>query len=198
MLAVLPEGLNYIFETCEIIETGDESELQFKVEGRVNVQTKAELHEFIEEFSNITGSSYNILSGRQDKQGKKTILHGFRKCIMNVKHENERKFLRSGLQRNCPSDLKFRLDMVPVRNERDTDERKKKKELVENYPLHFCINFQHNHQLKRHEHSRFGNVSQETKNRYFFNTFQLNSTLLSVSSFCNAQSHCCHFHSAPS
>ena len=36
MLAVLPEGLNYIFETCEIIETGDESELQFKVEGRVN------------------------------------------------------------------------------------------------------------------------------------------------------------------
>ena len=112
---------------------------------------------------------------------------------MNVKHENERKFLRSGLQRNCPSDLKFRLDMVPVRNERDTDERKKKKELVENYPLHFCINFQHNHQLKRHKHSRFGNVSQETKNRYFFNTFQLNSMLLSVSSFCNAQSHCCHF-----
>ena len=52
-MAVLPEGLNYIFETCEIIETGDESELQFKVEGRVNVQTKAELHEFIEEFSKV-------------------------------------------------------------------------------------------------------------------------------------------------
>ena len=97
ILAILPESNKYILEKYEIIETASDVEFHFKVEGRTNVRTKEELMIFIEEFSNNTGSSFNMLSGRQDRNGKKTIVHGVRKCIMNVRHDNNRKFLRSGL-----------------------------------------------------------------------------------------------------
>ena len=170
ILAVLPEGNDYELESCAMIETGDESELQFVVEGRANISTKEGVYAFIEEFSNSSGGSYNMQSGRQDRSGKNADLFGHRKCIMNVHHDKKRGFLRPGLHRNCPSDFQFRLDKAPVSYKRDTDERRSKKELISNYPLHFTINFKHNHQLNRHEHSRFTKVSQETKTRFLFKT----------------------------
>ena len=127
ILAVLPEGYNYELESCDMIETGNESELQFLVEGRVNISTKEGVYAFIEEFSNSSSASYNIQSGRQDRSGKNADLFGHRKCIMNVHHDKKRAFLRPGLHRSCPSQILFRLDKAPVSYKRDTDERKLKK-----------------------------------------------------------------------
>ena len=165
ILAILPESNKYILEKYEIIETASDVEFHFKVEGRTNVRTKEELMIFIEEFSNNTGSSFNMQSGRQDRNGKKTIVHGVRKCIMNVRHDNNRKFLRSGLQRACPSKISFCLEKTPKKLVEDRPGVRAKKELVGDFPLHFSINFEHNHQLKRHEYSRFGNVSKDTQRR---------------------------------
>ena len=92
---------------------------------------------FIKEFSNNTGSSFNMQSGRQDRNVKKTIVHGVRKCIMNVRHDNNRKFLRSGLQRACPSKISFRLEETPKKLVEDRPGVRAKKELVGDFPLHF-------------------------------------------------------------
>ena len=165
ILACLPDDNQYIIEKFQVIETSSEIEFQFVVEGRANVRSKEELSRFLEEFANINGSSYNIRSGKADRKGKNTVIYGYRKCIMNVVHEESKNFRRNGLQRKCESDLRFRLEKEPEIFAHDRNITKKRKKMVADYPLYFSINFAHNHQLKRHEYSRFGAVSQDTRAR---------------------------------
>ena len=93
------------------------------------------------------------------------VIYGYRKCIMNVVHEEGKNFRRNGLQRKCESDLRFCLEKEPEIFAHDRNITKKRKKMVADYPLYFSINFAHNHQLKRHEYSRFGAVSQDTRAR---------------------------------
>ena len=62
--------------------------------------------------------------------------------------------------------ITFRLDKEKEILKRDSPERVEKKELERDFPLFFNFNMIHNHQTNRHEHSRFGNVSEETKKRF--------------------------------
>ena len=57
--------------------------------------------------------------------------------------------------------ITFRLDKEKEILKRDSPERVAKKELERDFPLFFNFNMIHNHQTNRHEHSRFGNVSEE-------------------------------------
>ena len=88
---------------------------------------------------------------------------------MNTHQKNkETNLRRPDLQQNCTANLTFRLDLpkkIPTKS-RDTWERIQKKNFQKEFPLFFHLNFIHNHQIKRHEYSRFGIVSEETKNRF--------------------------------
>ena len=119
---------------------------QFEVSGiRVDVSSKEETLQFLQDLYDKTGTSYNIQSGKPDRNGS-----GSRKCVMNTHHKNkETNLRRPDLQQNCPA-----------------WERIQKKNLQKEFPLFFHLNFIHNHQIKRHEYSRFGIVSEETKNRF--------------------------------
>ena len=80
----LPLGWNYMFKSTQIITDIDEDgELQFEVEGRVNVTDKETTLKFIKQLQDSTGSSMNIKCSRQDREGKNAF-YGLRKCIMNL------------------------------------------------------------------------------------------------------------------
>ena len=159
ILNILPEKREYRLEDWKMSDHPVVSDdLQFEVSGRVNVRTKEEALIFLEEVYDATGTSFNIESGRQDRQGA-----GRRKCVMNVFQDKAKpkKLRRPDMQRKCPAVITFRLDKEKEILKRDSPERVAKKELERDFPLFFNFNMIHNHQTNRHEHSRFGNVSEE-------------------------------------
>ena len=165
IMDVLPEGRKYMLEEWKLKELPEKVEgFQFEVSGRVDVSSKEETLQFLQDLYDKTGTSYNIQSGRPDRNGS-----GSRKCVMNTHQKNkETNLRRPDLQQNCPANLTFRLDLprkIPSKS-RDTPERIEKKNLQKEFPLFFKLSFIHNHQIKRHEYSRFGIVSEETKNRF--------------------------------
>ena len=164
ILNILPEGREYKLEEWKMCDRPMVSDdLQFQVSGRVNIRTKEETLLFLEEVYNNTGTSFNIQSGKPDRPGR-----GSRKCVMNAHHNKEKtkKLQRPELQRKCPAVITYRLDQAKEILPRDSDERKAKKILERDFPLFFSFNLIHNHQTNRHEHSRFGTVSEETKRRF--------------------------------
>lgn len=165
---VLPEGRDYYFEHVEVIKEPDEDgEMEFKVTGRVNVETKVDTKLFLEQLYQSTGTTFNIESGKPDRSGGDSEIYGSRKCMMNVHHfKNSKKEKQEGLNRNCPAKVTFRLDKIKPENKKDTKERKVMKQLVKEYPLKFTLSFVHNHQINRHEHSKFNTVSTETKDHF--------------------------------
>ena len=164
ILNILPEGREYKLEDWKLCDRPMVSDdLQFEVEGRVNVRTKEETLLFLEEVYNSTGTSFNIQSGKPDRPGR-----GNRKCVMNVFHNKEKSknLKRPELQRKCPATITYRLDQAKEILARDPPERVAKKTLERDFPLFFSFKMIHNHQTNRHEHSRFGTVSEETKRRF--------------------------------
>ena len=142
-----------------------ETTYQFSASGRVSVTNKEDVAKFFEEVYNATGTSFNMKSGRPDRN--KESFRGFRKCIMNVSHsEKSKKLQRPNLQRKCPATITFCLEKPREVLERDSSERVAKKTIEKEFPLSFNLNMIHNHQINRHEHTRFGNVSEETKRRF--------------------------------
>ena len=100
--------------------------LQFSASGRVNVTNKEDVAKFFEEVYNATGTSFNMKSGRPDRN--KESFRGFRKCIMNVSHsEKSKKLQRPNLQRKCPVTITFCLEKPREVLERDSSERVAKK-----------------------------------------------------------------------
>ena len=100
--------------------------LQFSASGRVNVTNKEDVAKFFEEVYNATGTSFNMKSGRPDRN--KESFRGFRKCIMNVSHsEKSKKLQRPNLQRKCPATITFCLEKPREVLERDSSERVAKK-----------------------------------------------------------------------
>ena len=85
---------------------------------------------------------------------------------MNVSHNSQSKNQRQGLNRECPATLNFRLESEKEYHKRDSNEKRMQKEIINKYPLQIRLNFQHNHQIQRHEYTRFGKVSEQTKKRY--------------------------------
>ena len=163
ILDILPEGRKYILEEWKLNELPEKIEgFQFEVRGRVDVKSKEETLQFLQELYDQTGTSFNLKSSKPDRNGS-----GSRKCVMNTYHRNkETNLRRPDLQKNCPATLSFRLDLPREIVWGDTLERIQKKNKQNNFPLYFHLNFIHNHQIRRHEYSRFGIVSEETKKRF--------------------------------
>ena len=164
ILNILPEGREYKLEHWNLSDHPMVSDdLQFEVSGRVNIKTKEETLLFLEEVYNNTGTSFNIQSGKPDRPGR-----GSRKCVFNVHHNKDKskKLQRPELQRKCPAVITYRLDQAKKILVRDSAERVEKKTLERDFPLFFSFNLIHNHQTNRHEHSRFGTVSEESKRRF--------------------------------
>ena len=103
-----------------------ETTYQFSASGRVNVTNKEDVAKFFEEVYNATGTSFNMKSGRPDRNQES--FRGFRMCIMNVSHsEKSKKLQRPNLQRKCPATITFCLEKPREVLERDSSERVAKK-----------------------------------------------------------------------
>ena len=94
----------------------------FKVELRVNVETEEGVKMFLNEFNVSSGCTFNIQSGRQDKKPSenndrsRSKLRGFRKCSMNVSHNENKENLQPGKNTGCPASINFRLECGVGRN----------------------------------------------------------------------------------
>jgi hypothetical protein len=165
---VLPEGREYLLDNIEVIKEPDEDgEIQFEVTGRANVKTKVDVKIFLGQLYQSTGTTFNIESGKQDRSGAATEIYGSRKCMMNVHHfKHSKKEMQEGLNRNCPAKITFKLDKIKPENKKDTQERKVNKQTIKEFPFKFTLSFVHNHQVNRHEHSKFNSVSAETKDNF--------------------------------
>ena len=82
IMDVLPEGRKYMLEEWKLNELPEKVEgFQFEVSGRVDVSSKEETLQFLQDLYDKTGTSYNIQSGKPDRNGS-----GSRKCVMNTHH----------------------------------------------------------------------------------------------------------------
>ena len=166
LLSVLPEEREYHIEDVKIAYE-NEGEIKYKATFRTNIESEEETRTFLDELYGSTGATYNIKSGVPDRRGKQSKYFGSRKCIMNVFHSTQSKdFQRPGLHRDCPASLKFSIENEKEYLKRDSDEKRAKKEIMNRFPLQIKLDFQHNHQILRHEHTRYLNVSEDTKKRF--------------------------------
>ena len=168
ILDQLPEGKEYVLDSWNVVkDICQDGEIQFEVSGRVSATSEAESLAFVEQIMANTGSSMNIESRKGDRVGPRALLYGSRKCVMNVyHHKSSKKHKRKELDRDCPAFLKFKFEKSIPFNRHDTPERRANKIKAADFPLWFHLSFVHNHQIHRQEHTRFGAVSQETKDEY--------------------------------
>ena len=160
----LPEQYEYHFDKLEVINDVDEhGEVKMEVAVRVKVKTVDDVKDFLEDFYDSSGTSFNMKSGKPDRMGKLSQIYGYRKCMMQVKEKPLSIPKRKGLQQNCPAELHFNLEMPKVPHHKDNEEKKSKKIFESEYPLVMRINFSHNHEIFRQDHKRFRNVSNYTK-----------------------------------
>ena len=67
IMDVLPEGRKYMLEEWKLKELPEKVEgFQFEVSGRVDVSSKEETLQFLQDLYDKTGTSYNIQSGKPD------------------------------------------------------------------------------------------------------------------------------------
>ena len=137
-LSILPEGHSYHFQTVNVISEIDENgEMQLDIVGRADVGSVANTKTFLEEFYDSCGSTFNVRSGRADRQGKDTEIRGYRKCIMQVIQKQTRNPKTKGLHQNCKAELNFKLENARSILPRDSLRLKEQKTLMANFPLFF-------------------------------------------------------------
>ena len=166
LLSMLPEERDYHIEDVKIAYE-NEGEIKYEAIFRTNITTEKETRSFLEDLYDSTGATYNIKSSDGDRRGKQSRYYGNRKCIMNVFHNTQSKdYQRPGLHRDCPASVRFSLENEKEYHKRDSDEKSAQKQIINRFPLQIKLDFQHNHQIYRHEHTRYLNVSEQTKKRF--------------------------------
>ena len=67
-----------------------EKNVSCEIELRVNVSSEENVKKFLSDFNTSSGCSFNVQSGRPDKNPKgdnaRSQLPGYRKCCLNVSH----------------------------------------------------------------------------------------------------------------
>ena len=130
---------------------------------RVDVKTVPGVKTFLGDLNTSTGCTFNIQSGRPDRQGKginpRCQYRGYRKCCMNVAQSENKENRQPGKNTNCEAGLNFRLEN-PIAKE-DTMKHDRAE-----FPLWVKIYFHHNHSLRRAEYLKCMSVSLATKNVY--------------------------------
>ena len=109
---ILPEGFNYEFENINVISEIDENgEIQIEIVGRADVDSEEGTKDFLQQFYESSGATFNVKSGRADRSGKDTRVRGYRKCIMQVQQKQKTTPKTKGLHQDCGADLTFRLEI---------------------------------------------------------------------------------------
>ena len=159
LLAMLPEVYHYKFLNYNL-EHNNLQEMQFCLETRVDVGTQDNVKLFLSELNHSTGCTFNMQSGRQDRQcdSHRAKYSGYRKCCMKVIKSGDREF-QPGKNTNCGAKINFRLEN-PIA--KDANQRKDK----ENFPLWLKIEFTHNHSCNRAEFFKYRSVSDKTKSAF--------------------------------
>ena len=98
---VLPQQYSYKVIAYQLIESAALiSESKFSATIQINICDVKDVQEFIDDFSDITSTAFNIGSNSDGKNTKKFKLSGSRKCIHNVqKRGYEQRKDRSAGQR---------------------------------------------------------------------------------------------------
>ena len=112
---LLPEDRNYSFESINLISELDENgEIKIDIVGRTDVNDEKGVKTFLADFYSISGSTFNVKSGRADRSGEHCLIRGYRKCMMKVCQKNVNNPRRKGLHQDCDADISFRHDKPKV------------------------------------------------------------------------------------
>ena len=89
---LLPPTYRYKLIAFNVKEYGEN--IKCDIETRVDVETVSEVKTFLSELNTSTGCTFNVKTGRPDRQGqglKPRIQYGgYRKCCMQVAHDKKR------------------------------------------------------------------------------------------------------------
>ena len=158
---LLPPTYRYKLIAINVKEYGEN--IKCDIETRVDVETVSEVKTFLSELNTSTGCTFNVKTGRPDRQGqglKPRIQYGgYRKCCMQVAHDENKENRHPGKNTNCEAGLNFRLETPIARQQSVKQER-------EIFPLWLKVHFHHNHSLSRSEYLKHMSVGQATKDVY--------------------------------
>ena len=154
---LLPQEYSYKITSYELLSQSKIiEESKFNAKLFVNISDEESAIDFIKEFQEITGTSYNFKPTSCDQRDTKTLQwSGSRKCIHNVNKikkpnsDEQRDDLQKGKNTACSSNYSFKLFK---------DENKK------NSPFNFMLilHYNHNHSIKSSGSSKYQLVSQQT------------------------------------
>ena len=157
---MLPEGHSFKFVKYDL-EQNNLQELKFCLETRVNIDSPANVKQFLSLLNDSTGCTFNVQTGRPDnnKESHRSKMSGYRKCSMNVACSAKRKELQPGKNTNCGARINFRLETPVAKNAEQRIDK-------ENFPLWLKIDFSHNHSLQRAEFLKYRSVNEDTKSAF--------------------------------
>ena len=162
MQELLPEQYNYKVVAFNVKEQSEQN-IKCDIEVRVDVRTVHAVKTFLGDLNTSTGCTFNIQSGRPDRQGSgvkpRCQFRGYRKCCLNVAQSEDKENRHPGKNTNCEAGFNFRL-------ENPIAEKNSVKRDREQFPLWVKINFHHNHSLRRAEYLKCMSVSLATKKVY--------------------------------
>ena len=161
LLAMLPEGYNYLFlNYC--LDQNNLEEIKYSLEVRVNVPDPASVKVFLSEFNESTSCTFNLQSGKPDRvseaESKRCRYSGYRKCCMKVVGSGKKE-LQPGKNTNCPAKLMFKLENAVA-------SKAEQRKIKEDFPLWIKVEFDHNHAINRAEFLKFRSVSEGTKSAF--------------------------------
>lgn len=101
---LLPEQYNYKVVVFNVKEQSEQN-IKCDIEVRVDVKTVPGVKTFLGDLNTSTGCTFNIQSGRPDRQGKgiktRCQYRGYRKCCMNVAQSENKENRQPGKNTNC-------------------------------------------------------------------------------------------------
>ena len=163
---IVPQNYKYVISSFKLIEKSDiQNESKFEAVLSVNICSEVATKEFLKEFEKSSSTVYNMNYGDQ-RDHKKTVVSGFRKCYHNVRKRSKSGNSADGAlagpktvgkDTSCPAGIKFKL--------------KKTVEHLHNedcslFPLEITIDYNHNHCIESSNAVKFHNVNEETKMKF--------------------------------
>ena len=160
---VLPQQFNYKITSYNLLKSAALiSESKFEATIRVNICNENGVQEFIDEFSAITNTTFNIGNNSDVKNSKTMVLSGLRKCHHNVQKRYQKPDKTVGKNAQCCAKLKFKLLRTSDHDHNDD---------CQHYPLEFSISYDHNHAVYAASAFKYHPVSHSTKDK-FYDLFQ--------------------------
>ena len=170
ILTQLPENYEYVLTSWDVMGNRN-----FYVEGRVVGDLNADkVKQWLEEFYESSGASYNQQTGRSDRShvdSKPGQCHyrAYRKCLCRVYDSQGREVkIDRGKNTGCKAEIKVKLEYPSQKQykkggKKQNEQLLVKQESLKNSPFWFRISSDHNHGVKIADYQKLRTVSAETK-----------------------------------